>query len=204
MDNNPRDDKALTQVIMQLLKDKKPENVEQLIKITKEKTSFPEQKVIEHIIQLQTQGKIVLREPSKPPPQKLSLYLKTKEAYWYWATVILAITTLLAVFTIPEGIYPFVYIRYVLVAIFVTWFPGYCFTRALFPKSSKRNGSKSLSTAERYALSFGLSLVLVAIVGMLLNYTPWGIRLTPINLCLFSLTAIFATAATIREYESNK
>ena len=204
MDNNLEEDKALIQAIMLLLKEKNPENVEQLVKITKEETSFPEHKVIEHIIQLQTQGKIVLREPSKPSPQKISLYLKTKEAYWYWATVILAIATMLAVFTIPEGTYPFVHIRYVLVAIFVIWFPGYSFTRALFPKSSKGNGPKSLSRAEHYALSLGLSLVLVAIVGMLLNYSPWGIRLAPISLCLFSITAIFATAAAIREYQSNK
>jgi len=188
---------------MQLLTDKKPETVEQLIRITKEKTSFPEHKVIEHIIHLQAQRRIVLREPSKPPP-KTSLYLKTKESYWYWATVILAITTTLAVFTIPEGTYPFVHIRYVLVAIFVTWFPGYSFTRALFPKSTKRNGYKSLSTAERCALTLGLSLVLVAIIGMLLNYSPWGIRLAPICICLFSTTVIFATTATIREYKSNK
>lgn len=204
MDKNPREDKALTQVILQLLRDKKPQNVEQLIRMTKEATYFPEQKIVERIIQLQTQGKILLRAPSKPPPRKLSLYLRTKESYWYWASVILATATMLAVFTIPEGTYPFVYIRYTLVAIFVSWCPGYSFTRALFPKSSKKNGPRSLSVAERYSLSLGLSLVLVAIVGMLLNYTPWGIHLAPISLCLFSITAVFATAAAIREYQSNK
>jgi hypothetical protein len=204
LDDDLDEDKALIQIIMQVLEDMKPENVEQLIKIAEEKTSLPEHKAIEHVIQLQTQGKIVLREPSKPLPQKTSLYLKSKEAYWYWATVILAIATMLAVFTIPEGTYPFVHTRHVLGALFVTWFPGYSFTRALFPKSSKRNGPKSLSTAERCALGVGLSLVIAGIVGMLLNYSPWGIRLAPISLCLFIITAIFATAATIREYRINK
>jgi uncharacterized membrane protein len=35
-----------------------------------------------------------------------------------------------------------------------------------------------------------------------LNYTPWGIRLTPIVLSLVALTAIFATAAVIREHQT--
>ena len=50
-----------------------------------------------------------------------------------------------------------------------------------------------MDTVERVALSFGMSLVLVPMVGLLLNYTPWGIRLEPI---LYSVTAfIFATSA---------
>jgi uncharacterized membrane protein len=47
-----------------------------------------------------------------------------------------------------------------------------------------------------------MSLALVPLVGLLLNYTPWGIRLTPITLSLTALTLTFATAAVIREYQS--
>ncbi|MEM1540867.1 MAG: DUF1616 domain-containing protein, partial [Candidatus Bathyarchaeia archaeon] len=52
------------------------------------------------------------------------------------------------------------------------------------------------------ALSIGLSLVIVPIVGLLLNYTPWGIRLTPITMSLLALTTTFATAALIREHRT--
>ena len=205
MDKNTRDDEALTQVITQLLKDRKPQNVQQLIEMTIEMAPFPEQKIIERILQLQNQDKIILKEPSKPQPQNLGSYLKTKGAYWYWTSIILSGATTLAMFAIPEGAFPLVYVRYALVAIFVSWFPGYCFVRALFPaKPSTKKENKSLSAAERYALSLGSSLVLVALVGMLLNYTPWGIRLGPVGLSLFSVTVIFATAAVIREYQSNK
>jgi uncharacterized membrane protein len=38
-------------------------------------------------------------------------------------------------------------------------------------------------------------------VGLLLNYTPWGIRLTPIVLSLLALTIVFSTAAMIREHQ---
>lgn len=54
---------------------------------------------------------------------------------------------------------------------------------------------------ERTALSIGMSLALVLIVGLLLNYTPRGIRLTPIVLSLVALTVVFAVAAVLREHQ---
>jgi uncharacterized membrane protein len=39
---------------------------------------------------------------------------------------------------------------------------------------------------------------------LILNYMPWGIRLTPIVLCLFALTLISATVAIAREHQTKK
>ncbi len=47
-----------------------------------------------------------------------------------------------------------------------------------------------------------MSIALTPIVGLILNYTPLGIELTPITLSLLLLTAIFATAAIAREYQT--
>lgn len=69
----------------------------------------------------------------------------------------------------------------------VLFFPGYTLLSALFP------GKGDLSGIERVALSFGLSIAIVPLVGLILNYTPWGIRLYPI---LIAITIfIFAAAA---------
>jgi uncharacterized membrane protein len=115
------------------------------------------------------------------------------------------------VFTVPEDAFPLVYVRYVLGAIYVLWLPGYAFIKALFPQDlpfgratarSPGTSEKDLDSIERIALSLGMSIALVPIVGLLLNYTPWGIQLTPIILSLTALTTIFATAAIAREYET--
>ena len=88
-------------------------------------------------------------------------------------------------FTIPETFYPIAYIRNVLGIIFVLFLPGFAFIKALFPTTVPlKTTSESLDDIERVALSFGMSLALVPIVGLILNYTPWGIRLTPITLSL--------------------
>ena len=200
---NKKTEDPLTQTILQLIKEKKPTNAQQLVKLTEEKTSLPEQTIIEHVLRLQSQGKIKLKELPTRPPQKLATYLKTKKANWYWTTLALVAVTTLTVFIIPENAYPLVYVRYVLGAIFVLWLPGYSFIKALFPEETQTSRStKSLDPIERIALSLGMSLALVPIVGLLLNYTPWGIRLTPIVLSLLSLTTIFATAAIVREHRN--
>jgi len=76
---------------------------------------------------------------------------------------------------------PFVYLRYIFGSIAVLFLPGYSLIEALYPKK------EDLDSLERLALSIGLSLALVPLVGLLLNYTPWGIRLDPIIVALASL-----------------
>ena len=72
-------------------------------------------------------------------------------------------------------------LRVVLGLPFILFIPGYVLVFALFPS---RKSDKGVDTVERIALSFGLSIAVVPLLGLLLNYTPWGIRLEPI---LFSL-----------------
>jgi len=48
-----------------------------------------------------------------------------------------------------------------------------------------------------------MSLALVPLVGLLLNYTPWGIRLMPITISLLTLTIILTVTGLIREYQEN-
>jgi len=199
LNNSKEGDAPLAQTIIQLIKNEKLQNVQQLVRLTKERTSATEKEIIEQVIRLQSQGKIKLDESPAPTPQKLSTYLKTKRASWYWITMILATTTAVTVFTVPEA-YPIVYIRYILGTIFVIWLPGYSFIKALFPvKPPLKTSSESLDRLERLLLSICMSFVLVSILGLLLNFSPWGIRLTPVILSLLTLATVFATAGIIRE-----
>jgi len=197
--------KDTSQIIIEIIKEKKPQTIEQLLSLAKERLQIPEQKITETILRLQNEGKITLLKQQQPASSKLTTYLKTEQTHWYWITIAIAVLTAAVVFTISEEFYPWVYVRYVLGTIFVLWLPGYSFIKALFPTQAPiKTSQKSLDTIERIALSLGMSLALVPIVGLLLNYTPWGIRLTPIVLSLLALTLIFATAAVIREYKAQK
>jgi len=191
----------LTKTIIQVINEKKPQNVKQLANLVKEKLAISEEEILQSILELQSQGRIKLEDHQPtPPPTRLAAYVKTGQALWYWATITIAIITSATVFTVPEDFYPWVYIRYALGAIFVLCLKVYACIKALFPaRVPIKMPTESLDTVERIALSLGMSLALVPIVGLLLNYTPWGIRLTPIVTSLLALTLVFATAAIIRE-----
>jgi hypothetical protein len=204
-------EEELDQQVIRIVKTAKPENVEQLIDLAQAVLpSKTKQEMLDRILHLQLEGKIHF-EPIPPPvPKRFTDYLRSSQVLWYWITVAVAITTVIVVFTIPEDAYPLVYVRYVLGGIFILWLPGYAFTRALFPKlpfaqalaRSSKTPEGKLDATERIVLSLGMSWALVLIVGLLLNYAPWGITLTPIVLSLLALTMIFSTAAIIMEYEA--
>jgi hypothetical protein len=205
----PAEDELDQQIIL-AVEAAKPENVQQLIDEVQALSSRPKQEILNRIMHLEQEGKIHLKRPQTPTPKKFSSYLRSSHAVWYWITITLALATMLVVFVVPENDFPLVYIRYVLGIIFILWLPGYAFIKALFPQTlpftralahSLETAEKNLDIIERVALSLGMSIALVPIVGLLLNYTPWGIRLTPIVLSLTTLTLAFATAAIAREYQ---
>jgi uncharacterized membrane protein len=72
---------------------------------------------------------------------------------------------------------------------FVLLFPGYALMAALFPRRS------DLDAAARGALSLGLSLAIVPLIGLGLNYSPWGVRLTPLFACVAAFVIVFAVVA---------
>jgi uncharacterized membrane protein len=64
-----------------------------------------------------------------------------------------------------------------------------------------KTSSEELDALARIALSVGMSMALVPIVGLILNYTPFGVTLTPITLSLLALTVAFAAAGIIRQQQ---
>jgi hypothetical protein len=202
-DNSKADE--LSQTIIKTINERKPQNAKQLINFVKERLPITEEKVLEAILKLQNQGTVKLENQPLPASPKLATYMKTGQALWYWATIAIATITVAIVFTVPEAFYPWSYLRNALGTIFVLWLPGYTFMKALFPLHVPiKLSTENLDNIERVALSLGMSLALVPIIGLLLNYTPWGIRLTPLVLSLFALTLVFATAAVIRENQIKK
>ena len=104
--------------------------------------------------------------------------------------------------------------------MFLLFVPGYAFIAALFPGTGdSATGSESVDEAtgeirlpltkvpssgidgiERLALSFGLSIALSSLVGLGLNFTPWGIRFVPVLVSLSILSLVSVAIATRRRW----
>ena len=80
-------------------------------------------------------------------------------------------------------------------SLLVVFLPGYTLLSALFPKRD------DLSGTERLVLSFGLSIAVVPLIGLILNYTPWGIRPHPI---LISITLFIIATSAVGWYRQQK
>jgi hypothetical protein len=142
------------------------------------------------IYKLWKKGFIDLR--GSEPHKNIFKYLFSVEGAWFHIITIVLLITVALVFLVSEP--PLLYLRYILGSLFILYLPGYALIEALYPRGDE------LEPLERLALSIGLSLALVPLVGLILNYTPWGIRLTPVTLSLAMLTETLITYALFRKY----
>ena len=76
--------------------------------------------------------------------------------------------------------------------IIVFFVPGYVSVAALFP------GNEEIDWFERVGLSLGMSLAVVPLLGLLLNATPWGIRLASIVVAIVFFTVGVGYVAYVR------
>jgi uncharacterized membrane protein len=75
---------------------------------------------------------------------------------------------------------------------FVLFFTGYVSISALFP------GQEELDIIERLAFSTGLSIAITSLIGLILNYTPFGIRVYSVVFSLFSFIFFVSIVAIYR------
>ena len=110
-----------------------------------------------------------------------------------YLSVAVSLMTVFIIYTVPSQL-PLVVLRWFFGSVFVLLIPGYVTIEALFPKGRELGG------VERFGLSVGLSLILVMLIGLLLNFTPLGIRLPPIVISLTIITIGLSLAGLVRKF----
>ncbi|MFA0833861.1 MAG: DUF1616 domain-containing protein [Methanobacterium formicicum] len=112
-------------------------------------------------------------------------------SYYLDIILVVAITLLTVAFVLIPPLNK-TFVRTILGILLVLLIPGYSLIAALFPKWGDLDG------IERAALSFGLSIAVTPLIGLALNYTPWGIRLDPILISITILTLAMCVIAFLR------
>ena len=201
-ENGKYDKSTIEELILRTLKEKELKTIRQLVAHLKKKYGISEGMVLNIVTNMKERGKLDLRkkeiraneEPIFDPLSHRGLinYLQSPQATDVWVVITLTVAAIIATLLIPEGLYPIIILRWILGALFVLFLPGYALTAALFPK-------KELSFSEQVATSFGLSFAVTPLVGLILNFTPWGIALNPILICLALITGITVIVGSYRK-----
>lgn len=113
--------------------------------------------------------------------------LRLEIKYDLWILIFLYFLLLLTTYVSPVPA-----LRIILGLFCLLFVPGYTLLAALFPLSDHLHG------AVRAALSFGLSILIVSLLGLGLSYTPWGIRLESTLLVVGLFTFACSGAASHR------
>lgn len=141
------------------------------------------------LIELRSEKKVSVDEPK--PFATLGSYAFSPYSVWFWG-VVAAVAASVALISVTSGVV--LYARYVFGSALVLFLPGYALIEALYPK-------RDLDELIRFALSIGLSLALVPLTGLVLNYTPFGIRLLPVTLSIAGLTFALLLVALYRKHQ---
>lgn len=193
---NQRVEIQLKELITQRIRAENPRTVRDLFEIVrKRRPTLSDEEFIQSINELKESGTLELQSPAlKVDSYQAYLRIQDENA-WFYLVVLAALATFLAIYILPST-YPIVIFRWAVGSVFVLFLPGYVTVQALFPQG------KDMDKVERFALAVGLSLAIAPLIGLLLNYTPWGIRLDPIVAALSIFTFGIAVIGTYRRYKS--
>ncbi len=162
--------------------------VDQLVAELAEESGTNSDVVVKGIVKLVGEKKLVIAE--RTPYATFISYALSPISLWFWgAFVAVGLSTGLIAVSSGVGLY----LRYVFGGMLVLYLPGYALVEALYPK-------RDLDELTRFALSIGLSLALVTLVGLVLNYTPFGISLLPVTLSIAGLTTIILLLALTKKF----
>jgi hypothetical protein len=154
-------------------------------------TGYSTDKVTEGLMKLRSRGLVVISE--KNPYATFASYVVSPMSLWFWGAACGTLLSIVFVFA-TSGLA--LYLRYAFGGLIILFLPGYSLIELLY--------SKELDELTRFALSIGLSLALVPLVGLALNYTPFGIHLLPVAFTLSGLTLVLLVLALKRKYAHYK
>lgn len=164
--------------------------VGELVRQLQESQRIRVDKAARIVYQMREGGEIILED--QDPPRSVLGYALSLYSLWFWFLLVVVALTTLSIYILPQDP-PCIYLRYAAGALLVLYLPGASIIEALYPKK------EDLESWERLALSIGLSLAVIPLVSLVLNYTPWGIRLNPMFISLSLLITGLAVLAIYRK-----
>jgi hypothetical protein len=189
------------QYINQLLASNHWQSVGELAEAVQKSCPATKEEIAQYVVSLQAEGKIKLVPKAAKDPFRR--YLFSGKSLWYWVTLVMALSAVVFALAVPNNVYPLFYVRIAFGLALTLWLPGFTIVNALFPVGiSTKKDKKSNDLVLLFALSIAVSLAVSPLVGVALNFSPWGATAVPVVLSLMVLSVAFASVGLMRKYPS--
>jgi hypothetical protein len=164
-------------------------SLEKLVRDLSAELGCKQDKIIAGVIRLQTGSRILVRETV--PYRRFMDYLLSPISMWFWELAVTTVVSLGLVFA-SSGLA--LYLRYVFGSLLVLFLPGYSLIGFIYFKKD------DLDYLTRISVSFAMSLAITTMVGLVLNFTPFGITLLPVALSTAGVTIGLLFLTALRKY----
>lgn len=164
-------------------------SLEKLVRDLSAELGVKQDTIIAEVIRLQTDNRILVRE--RLPYGRFIDYLLSPISIWFWELAVAIIVSLGLVFA-SSGLA--LYLRYVFGSLLVLFLPGYSLIGFIYFKKDE------LDYLTRMSVSFVMSLAITTLVGLVLNFTPFGITLLPVTLSIAAVTVGLLFLTALRKY----
>jgi len=189
---NPVNESKVAKQIETVVLEKSATKAIPLARLVKELTNelpYNSDRIVSIVLGLQVGKKIVVREPV--PYRRFMDYLLSPISFWFWELSGATMASLGFIFA-SSGLALF--LRYIFGSILVLFLPGYAFVGFIYFKRD------DLDYLTRASVSFVMSLALTTLVGLALNFTPFGITLFAVALSLSAVTIGLLLLTSFRRY----
>ena len=182
----------IQEIIEKILTNSQPPDVRTIVELLEEKYDITREESIPVLRKMELNTELVLEEPL---PEEITLPKTAREYFLkknyfsieFWlSTSIIVLVLIFVLIDVTEGF--FFYFRYVVVSFFMLVLSGWSLTSVIFPTLDE-----NLRFLERVATAIGLSLLVVILDGVFLNYT---FRFNPVSIGV-SLIVISIICMTI-------
>lgn len=192
------EDEELAGQILEIALKNKPQTVEELVRSVQQISKVPKERIVSCILKLQENGKISsklgMEKEKREVSSSFARFLKSTNALWFWTVVISASFLLMMILLFgSDQTTLYVVVRQILGGAFIILYPGFSFVKAISP-------SKKSSLVEVVVFSLAFSFAFTAIIGFILNYTPFGINTVSTVTSLYALILLFSSVGIVREY----
>jgi hypothetical protein len=141
--------------------------------------SVKTEKAIKDIYTLEKNNKLTLINPQYP--KNFTNYLLSGYSLFFWIQLLFIVFFYFITYHFVYE-YPIVFIKYVSSFLFILYVPGYALLNAIYYKKDE------IERVQKISYILAMSIVITAIIGLILNYSPWGI-----NSYLYYLIASFVS-----------